>query len=100
MRDLSSLLLAASMDQCLAAIAEFHDADDLSPQEAALRLAQFAACAEGRGCPEVAFDPTALRLRAVDLALRDRRHEREAWRGRVRRAIEAALSRRVLTRAA
>ena len=100
MRDLSTLILSASMDQCLAAVAELAADGGLTPEETSLRLAQFLACAEGEGCPEVAFDPTAMRLRAIDRALQGRRGAREEWRRRFRQAVERGLSGRALTRAA
>jgi len=90
MRDLSALLLNASMDQCLAAIAELARADDLFPHELALRLRQFLECARGASCPEVAFDPTAIRLRSIDLALRERPAEREQWRARIQDEVRRA----------
>lgn len=87
MRDLSALLLNASMDHCLAAIADLARADDLLPHETVLRLRQLLECAHGAPCPEVAFDPTAIRLRAIDVALRDRPEERELWQGRVQAEV-------------
>jgi hypothetical protein len=39
----------------------------------------------------VAFDPTAIRLRSIDLALRDRPEEREHWRARVQAEVRRVL---------
>jgi hypothetical protein len=91
MRDLSALLLNASMDHCLTAIADLARADDLLPHETVLRLRQLSECARGASCPEVAFDPTAIRLRSIDLALRDRPEEREHWRARVQAEVRRVL---------
>ena len=91
MRDLSALLLTASMDHCLSAIADLARADDLLPHETVLRLRQLSECARGASCPEVAFDPTAIRLRSIDLALRDRPEEREHWRARVQAEVRRVL---------
>lgn len=92
MHDLAALLLDARMDMTLAAIDEIARADDLATHEKSLRLSQLSACARGLPCPELAFDPTALRLRAIADALRDRPVERDAWNARVLRALERSAA--------
>lgn len=100
MRDLATLLRSASMDLCLDAFAALAAADDLAPDEIALRLAQYAECVRGLPCPEVAFDPTAVHLRAIEGALRDLPEDLAAWRRRALDAIEALSPRCDVARAA
>jgi hypothetical protein len=61
---------ADDIGACLAAIAELAGEQDIPREERALRLGQYAACAAGADCPEVAFDPVAARLRAAGARLR------------------------------
>lgn len=90
--DLSTLLLEARMETCLAAIEAIARADDLSPHERDLRLTQLASCASGAPCPELAFDPTAIQLGLIAEALRLSAGARRAWRLRVAQAISGSRS--------
>ncbi len=65
MRAHPGFLFDIEMRGCLDAIAEVAAADDLEPDEIALRLAQYADGARGDSCPEAAFDPVYLALRRV-----------------------------------
>lgn len=100
MRDLNALLLDAWMDLCLDAVADLADARDLAPEEVALRRAQWAECAQGLRCPEVAFDPTARRLAAIDEALAARPEARQAWQRTVLDALASPRPPRRSARAA
>lgn len=100
MPDLATLLLGASMDLCLDAFASLASADDLAPEELALRLSQYAECARGLPCPEVAFDPTARHLWAIESALRGRPEDLAAWRLRALDAIASTSTSRGVARAA
>ena len=50
---------------CLAKVAELLQEEDIEDEQLALRMQQYAACASGTYCPEVAFDPVARGLRAI-----------------------------------
>jgi hypothetical protein len=57
--------MAVDMIRCLTAMRELAAEEDLAPAARALRLAQYAECAAGHYCPEVAFDPVAMALRSI-----------------------------------
>jgi hypothetical protein len=57
--------LRGELASCLLSIASLLRDEDNLDDALALRLAQYAACALGEYCPEVAFDPLAVRLRTV-----------------------------------
>lgn len=57
--------LDPEMRDCLHTLSSFAQSNDLDPELIALRASQFAECARGRLPPEVAFDPTAIRVRAL-----------------------------------
>lgn len=83
-RSVDTAHLAAA---CLDEIAAVRDARDLAPEEVALRLAQYAACARGDACPEVAFHPVARALWSVARAVSARPAARASWEARVREAV-------------
>ena len=80
-----TLFLAA---RCIEAIASLHSAEDLYPEERALRLAQYASCARGAPCPEVAFDPVAIALRTVAASVAAQPDARALWSACVDAAVE------------
>jgi hypothetical protein len=59
------MLTANAMSRCLAAMRELAAEQDIDAGARALRLSQYAQCAAGHYCPEVAFDPVAIELRAI-----------------------------------
>jgi len=63
----SSSSAPAELARCLAAIAALVADDSIPLEERELRLRQYAAAAAGEYCPEVAFDPIAIRLLALSL---------------------------------
>lgn len=94
--------LRAEFATCLESIAALLRDEDGFDDALALRLAQYAECAQGEYCPEVAFDPVAIRLRSIAERLRHlparsaaaRPGEPSAADGQVELISPAALQRR------
>jgi hypothetical protein len=72
-----------SLAECLSRIAELLADEEIPFDERALRLRQYTGSARGIYCPEVAFDPLAIRLRAI--AQRRRVRPPRRLRGRLQR---------------
>ena len=82
---------------CLAASEALALEVDIPVEDIAARFAEYAECAAGIYCPEVAFDPIALRLRAIAMRIRTT-GAGTAWTTLVCEALEAILRQRhVLT---
>ena len=77
------------MAECLDEIASLVEDAEIAARDRALRLEQYAVCASGGYCAEVAFDPTAQRLRAIASRLGSPAAAplRRTWDARVRDAF-------------
>lgn len=71
-------LTRAVLSLLISALDELAAEPDLEPHEVALRRDQYGRCALDQDCPEVAFDPTAIRLRALARLVRGA-GDRGAW---------------------
>lgn len=81
MRALQQTPWALEAADCLQAVRALAQSEDLSREEIELRLAQYAESARGHFCPEAAFEPLAMRLRAVARLVGDHPSARADWLG-------------------
>lgn len=76
--------------RALCAFAEVVEEGEVPPEELSLRAAQYAECAAGELCPEVAFDPLARSLVSIAQRLVCPRLAAE-WQAAVRAMLDGAL---------